>query len=109
MKIKTLAIIPGDQFYFSKDIYTVDGSVPSYKTADPLYISEDPPPSVAVVDERILDDLAAVADAAVNLLGQFDQAHTALGVERSPSSQEAIKEMTEALAKFAIRGVDSCV
>lgn len=43
-------------------------------------------------------EAGAVEAALLDLLGQFDQAHDALGVDRSPSAQEAIAKARAALA-----------
>lgn len=49
--------------------------------------------------EAILTRYSALEDALLDLLGQFDQAHDALGVARSPSAQEAIANATLLLRK----------
>jgi hypothetical protein len=45
-----------------------------------------------------------LAEALRELLGQFDQAHSALGVDRSPSAQEAIANARTALTTTAQPG-----
>jgi hypothetical protein len=53
--------------------------------------------------EEVVRPDARVIEALENLLGQFDQAHDALGVERSTSAQNAIADARAALTLFEVR------
>lgn len=48
-------------------------------------------------DAKAIAAVPAMLEALMELLGQFDQAHDALCVERSPSAQAAIAEARAAL------------
>lgn len=52
--------------------------------------------------ERLIERYVDIESALEELLGQFDQAHTALNVERSPSAQAAIAQATRLLAERRI-------